>query len=319
MERRVDILAVGNLVWEVTALLPDLSSEPEIDVAGASRVAENALQVVLNGGGSAANALVAAAAQGMRCVLVGRAGDDDEGRRSLESLRQAGVDARVDLMPGRRTKRSWILKEAGTDRGTFRVEVPPRSAPAVRACDVPDDLVLGARVLHLDRVSATGLTLARRRAASGLAVTLDLHDAPRRTGGLDRLRDLLPCLAMIQVGEGAAADLSGRWGLPRDHASFAATMCQHVPRVVVTLGASGAVGCERGARPLFVPATAPRTLVDSTGAGDAFAAAVLSGMLRGEGWDRTLRGASDAGARACEALGARGRPQDCTRVATAST
>ncbi len=308
MDDAPDIVAVGNLVWETTVLLDRLPGEAELDRLGVDALVARAVEVVRDGGGSSANTLVAAAAMGLRVAFVGRGGDDDAGRLAAASLAAAGVDARVRLLPGRRTKQNFVLKEAGTDRGAFRAVIPPRVAPPLRADEVPGSLLAGAGILHLDRVSATGADLARRRAALGRPVTLDLHDAPLRPEARERLSRLWSCLAGVQLSEGAARSLAAIVaGAPgRGVPDFARGLSRRVPRVVVTRGAAGAFACEGGTEVVAIPPVAPARLIDSTGAGDAFAAAFLGACLRGACLIEAARAGAVAGSRACESLGARG-------------
>ena len=84
----------------------------------------------------------------------------------------------------------------------------PKCHSPLRADEVPGSLLAGAGILHLDRVSATGADLARRRAALGRPVTLDLHDAPLRPEARERLSRLWSCLAGVQLSEGAARSLA---------------------------------------------------------------------------------------------------------------
>jgi ribokinase len=298
----LDILAVGNLVWETTLLLDRPPREGETPADLESR----AVQIVHDGGGSEANALVAAAAMGLSVAMVGRAGDDEPGRLAAESLSCRGVDARIVRMAGRATKLNSVLVVAGGGEPTFVATVPPRVAPPARPSDVPACLLASARVLHLDRVSATGLDLAMRRARAGLAVTLDLHDAPQRPEAMARVEALLPCLSLLQVRGDAAAALGRRWGLPSDPCALAEGLARRVPAVAITLGAEGSVACEAGGTPVVVPAVTPSRLMDPTGAGDAHAAALIAGLVRGVPFRDALRDAAEAGSRACSALGARG-------------
>ena len=295
-----DLLCVDNPVWETTALLARLP--PDADTVLIAALVSAATRTVRDGGGSAHNTAVAAARLGRTAAVVGRVGDDEEGRLATAAL--AGLEAHVAVDAGRRTKRSYIFKEEGTDRGLFRVEVPLRVVLPVTPAHVPDALLRDARVLHLDRTTDTALALARRRA--GRPVSLDLHTCPGRPMAVARLDAMLPLLTVLQVSEAAALRLAELRGLPPGHGEVAAHLAALVPWVVVTRGDQGAVACATGAAPFPVPPANLARLVDSTGAGDAFAAALLDGWLDRLPLPVAVARAARAGALACGALGARG-------------
>lgn len=303
---KCDLLVACSLVRETTLLFDALPGDEAIERDGVDALRGRALKVVEDGGGSAANTAVAAAQSGLRVVAVCRGGDDPDGRFALARLAGAGVDVVPSLLAGRTTKRNVVLKEAGSDRGTFRTTVPERVAPPLAAGDVPDGLLTGARVLHLDRASEAGLAWAARRWAEGLPVSLDLHTHPWRGEARTRLDALLGLLDVVQV-RGEAAERLGAWrGWGQAAVAVAERLAGIVRWVAVTLGAQGAIACERGGRPFHVPAVPVLGgVVDSTGAGDAFAAELLRGRLAGVSIEAAVRSASGAGARSCGWAGPR--------------
>jgi sugar/nucleoside kinase (ribokinase family) len=300
-----DVLVVGNLVWEVSARVVRLP-EPDPDLVRTFRSAIPFLRRVReDGGGSAANTGVLLAQAGRTVAAVGYAGNDAAGRNALRALQRKGIDARVTLAPGRGTKRNLILVP---DEGTPRVlvHVPPRVAPPLAPGAVPAELLAGARILHLDRASAANAALAAAR--EGRPVTLDLHTDPYRTPARDRLEGLLPRLDILMISEAAARSRARRTNGPSNLDDVCAALADlGIPWVVVTRGELGAVACERG-RPAFAVAAAPvasADLVDPTGAGDAFMAALIDSRLAGRSLDEGCRLGALAGAAACRRLGAR--------------
>jgi sugar/nucleoside kinase (ribokinase family) len=333
MTQDFDLLAFGTLTWETSALVERLPPTHRVDWAGVDALLESAKRVVEGGGGSAANVAVAAARAGLRVAFAGRVGDDEAGLRCVEALRREGVDPRVQRMPGRRTKRSLLLVEATSARVQFRVDVPPLSAPPLPARDVDDDLLRGARWLHLDRVSEAAPELLRRR--GGRPASLDLHDLPRRPGSRERLAGMVPALALLQVREevlpGLCALLAGEpvpdAGAPKmgtdtdflpegrlpafeplDDAHLSRSLVglsERIPRIVVTRGDRGAFGIESGGTPFRIAPVAPENVVDTSGAGDAFAAALIGALLEGRPFVEACTRAAAAGARSCAWFGAR--------------
>jgi sugar/nucleoside kinase (ribokinase family) len=301
------LLVIANPVRETTILLDSLPCQDPGTPLDPASLIPAALAVVHGVGGSCANTAIAAARQGLRVVLAGLAGDDDEGHRALAALGHAGVECRVRLLPGRATKRSWVLKESATDRTLVHIEVPVGAVPPLQAREVPGDLLASASSLHLDRASRTASDLVRactRLGDAAPAISLDLHTHPHRPEARARLDALLPRLAWLQLSEDAAL----AWG--RTHETGPALedalnlLSSIVPRVVITRGALGALACETGGAPFSIPPIAAGPFVDSTGAGDAHAAALLVAWLRGVPFPEACRRAARAGADACRYLGA---------------
>jgi sugar/nucleoside kinase (ribokinase family) len=77
-----------------------------------------------------------------------------------------------------------------------------------------------------------------------------------------------------------------------------------VGTLVVTRGAAGAVGVENG-RSVEVPARPVEAIVDTTGAGDLFAAGFLAGRCRGRGLEESLQAGAVAAAEVISHFGAR--------------
>lgn len=317
-----DLLATGTLTWETAVLVERLPEDGRVDLAGIDAVLASARRIVEGGGGSAANVACAAARAGLRVVFAGRAGDDAAGRHCAQALEEAGVEPRLELVPGRRTKRSVLLVEASTGRVQFRVDVPPLAAPPLPSEAIPDDLLARSRWLHLDRASAAAPDLLHRRGEA--PASLDLHDLPMRPGARVRLRAILPRLSLLQVREVALPGLlallhnapDGLEGPPppespdltdRFVADALGLLSARVPRVVVTRGDRGAMAAESGGSPFVVTPVPADPLVDPSGAGDAFAATLVVDLLAGRPFPEACFRAAAAGSRACSDLGARPR------------
>jgi sugar/nucleoside kinase (ribokinase family) len=129
-----------------------------------------------------------------------------------------------------------------------------------------------------------------------MSVSVDPSSAALLSGGLPRLGDGIDLLLPNAL---EAVALSGR----EDPVAAARALAEALPEVVVTLGAEGALWTD-GSRLVRVDAD-PAEIVDSTGAGDAFAAGLLAARLRGEGPAEALRAGCALAARAIGTPGAR--------------
>ena len=298
-----EVIALGRLVWETTALFDALPTTLPARARDWADLLQTAREVRFDGGGAAANVAAALGRRGRRATFVGQVGDDPPGRTALEALAWACVDARVRVLPGRSTPRTLRLKESGTDRGTFVADRPEPTVPPLEPGEIPEDVVAGARLLVLDRASRAGLAAAQRRGPGRTA--LILQQAPRDREARDRLAGLLPLLSLVQVRGDAAGELAPWLGMPAEAGAVVEALARRAEWAVVTLGPEGAVACTRGGTPFVVDPVPPPIFLDSTGAGDAFFGRLVEGWLDGapleEACARGARAASDA----CGWLGAR--------------
>jgi ribokinase len=248
-----------------------------------------------HGGGSAANTAAWLAHAGAEPVLVGRVGDDERGRGARDELRAAGVDARLVVDPELPTGTCVVI--VGPDGE--RTMAPDAGAnDGLSDSDLPDDLLGAAAHLHVAGYAllrpgsrpAARATIARAL-EHGITVSVDPSSAallaPEFLDHADGAGLLLPNAdeARMLSGEGdperAARALATRFG-----------------EVVVTLGAHGALWTD-GRESVRAGAVPMEAAVDSTGAGDAFAAGLLTARLEGADPARAL----SAGARlAAEAV-----------------
>lgn len=231
-------------------------------------------------GGNAANAAVAMALLGCSVALATHVGDDAGGREILAALAADGVDTRfVSVDTGAITNRNFVLWH-GADR-TILVhhESYDYHWPKLRGDDVP-------RWTYLSSVGSAAGGAYYDSLADWLLRhpevhfafqpgTLQIADGIRRLGPLYRRADLLIC------NREEAAELCGTES--SEIGSLLSGLRSLGPStVVITDGPAGAWADERGLRRLAVPALPDATPpVDRTGAGDAFAATVVAGLVHG--------------------------------------
>lgn len=125
--------------------------------------------------------------------------------------------------------------------------------------------------------------------------------APLAALSPDRFTEWIPVAATLLCNAVEARVLSGL----DDPTDAASRLAARHRQVVVKCGSSGAVYAAAGSPPVAVPTTPVETL-DTTGAGDAFAAGFLSAMRSGAGSVDAVRAGHRLGARAVTVVG--GRP-----------
>jgi ribokinase len=259
---------------------------------------DTAARIAHRGGGAAANLAVWLARAGAPVQLIGRVGDDVAGRAVSEELEAAGVAAPLQVDDALGTGTCVVLVDAGGERSML----PDAGAnAALEAVPLPSGAthlhVAGYALLHPGSRPAALALLAAARAA-GLPVSVDPSSAAplaRTAGFLERLGGL----ALLLPNRAEAAVLAGT-GNPE---AAARALTAHAREVVVTLGAEGALWTD-GDAVARAPAV-PVEAVDTTGAGDAFAAGLLAARRRGAGPEEALGAGCALAAEAVARPGAR--------------
>jgi sugar/nucleoside kinase (ribokinase family) len=267
-----DLVVLGNLLVD-DVVLPD----------GRTRMGEP--------GGATLYASLGAALWGLRTGLVSIRGDGYP-PWALEALLARGVDldgVHPIAGPGLRT---WLLYEGRRRRVVHHLDGPTHEQVSPTIDHVPAAWA-SARAFHLAPMPfelQARLVPALRRSSEAL-VSLDPH-LPLTADTLPRWRTVLPFVDVLFASEDEVGDAAD------DPAGVVERMAGgRLSLIVLKRGARGGVACDLGAStPRFVewPPMAVR-VVDPTGAGDAFAAGVLAGVLRGDPLDRAMgRGAVTA-------------------------
>ncbi|MET7387809.1 ribokinase [Streptomyces sp. NPDC005529] len=253
--------------------------------------------LVVHPGGKGANQAVAAARLGARTALLARVGDDGHGRLLLDAQRAAGVDTVGVLVGGAPTGVALITVDPSGDNS---IVVSPgangRLAPEdVRAAG---SLFAASRVVsaQLEIPLETVVEVVRSLAAGSRLV---LNPSPPRPLPAEVLAACDPLIVNEHEARVIAGDDLG--DSPED---WATALLALGPRsVVITLGAAGALVAERAGARVRVPSVRVAA-VDTTGAGDAFTAALAWRLGRGESLPEAAGYAARVGAAAVTRAGA---------------
>ena len=241
-------------------------------------------------GGKGGNQAVALARLGAHVRFVSAVGADPEGAWSRARLSEAGVDVTGVATVAAPTGLAVVVVD---ETGENSIVVSPGANAHVVAPEQLDaDVVLLSLEVPLATVAAAAAT-ARRQ---GVPVVLNAAPAQPLPAAL------LGDVDVLVVNESEWAAL----GEPV------------VPAAVVTRGAAGCLVVEHG-RAWELSAVRVEAVVDTTGAGDCFAAALAWGLGRGEGLGDAARFASRAAALSVTAAGARGGLPTHDEVLTRTT
>lgn len=248
-------------------------------------------------GGQTATAMVALQRLGMRAAYAGRFGADAEGQFGLSTLKDEGVDlSHAEVIEGARNQIAFIIIDARNGERTVIWDRDERLSYS--AADAPVELAARGRVLHLDAHDPPACArMAQAARAAGALVSTDIDNI------YEGMHELLPLVDILISAKEFPHRLTG---IHDERASLVELKARYGCALVgMTLGTRGAlVYCDG----VFLESTAmqvPGGCRDTTGAGDAFHAGFLYGLLHGEEIEASLKYANATASLKCRALGAR--------------
>jgi sulfofructose kinase len=248
-------------------------------------------------GGQTASAMVGLQRLGLRTAYAGRFGADAEGQFGLAAIRAEGVNLEfAETIEGARNQVAFIIIDERSGERTVIWDRDERLA--YRVDEAPVRLAGLGRVLHLDAHDPPACArLARAARAAQTIVSADIDNI------YSGLPELLPLIDVLISSKEFPHRLTG---IHDERASLVELKARYgFPVVGMTLGARGALLYAGGVF-LDSPAYAvPGACRDTTGAGDAFHAGFLYGLLCGEELETSMRLANATAALKCRALGAR--------------
>lgn len=314
-EPKYGVVAVGNALVDALAKVDeDFITTHEMEKGAMQLLFDEAKAVELYGqmnepvqesGGSAANTMAGFASFGGRGGFIGKVADDVVGKAFSESIRGLGLEYTTQpLIVGAPTGRCMIFITPDGQRtmNTFlgaSVEFGPD--------DVDTDLITQAQVTYLegylfDKEEAKKAFIkaaeAAHRAGHRIALTLsDPFCVDRHRSDFLRLVEHHVDILFANEEEIKALFLQDNFEDAKSAIS------EHVEIAVLTRGEKGAVVLHKGEE-ISVPAV-PTTVVDTTGAGDQFAAGFLYGFTQGMSMEQAAKLGAAAAAQVISHVGAR--------------
>jgi ribokinase len=245
------------------------------------------MQQTLAPGGSAANTIYGLAKLGIKTGFIGAIGDDDEGELLLDDFQSMGVD----------TSQIKVKSEAATGsvlcltdrRGRRALYVSPGANGLLTWQDIDFQYLNQARIVHLSSFVADEQFQLQHRVLSAVSPSVKVSLSPGALyadKGWDALAPWLKRASILFVNQREMRALTGK----EFEAGARRCLEQGCGIVVVTLGKGidrgKPVACyiNDGAGEYYIEAQRGEkgTVIDTTGAGDAFATGFLYGLLRGE-------------------------------------
>ncbi len=313
---RYDVLGIGNAIVDVLARSEeDFLLKQGMRKGGMALIDEPRAQAIYDAmgpavemsGGSAANTIVGVAGLGARAAFVGKVKDDELGRTFRHDIGAAGVTfATPPASTGPSTGRCYVLV---TPDGERTMNTYLGAAQDLHPADIDAEMIAASRIVYLEGY----LWDPKNAKEAFLKAAKIAHDANRKVAltlsdafCVDRWRDEFlhlmrsRTLDLVFANE---AELHSLYQTSDFDAAVAAVRADAVVAVVTRSEKGCLVVGDDGTE--AVPAFPVERVVDTTGAGDLFAAGFLSGLARGAD-DRTCgRLGALAAAEVIQHLGAR--------------
>ena len=313
---RLDVLCIGNAIVDVIANATDDFLAAEGLVKGSMRLIdpEEAERLYSHmgpahqvSGGSAGNTAAGIAAFGGRAGFIGQVAPDQLGEFYRHDLTAAGVEFITPASDvGVPTARSMILVTPDGHRtmNTFLGAAQHLSASALDEAQIRDSQILYLEGYLWDpetpRYAMVRAIEVAREAGRKVAFTLsDTFCVDRHRDGFNQLIDG----GRVDILFANQAEIEALAGVAHLESAVAAVK-DKVEILVVTRSEHGALATRGGER-ADVSAEPIARLVDTTGAGDLFAAGFLLGTARGSSLEESLRLGAIAAAEVIQHYGAR--------------
>jgi adenosine kinase len=314
-ETKYDVLGIGNAIFDVLVRTDDAflarhgmtkGGMALIDEPRATAIYNDMGPAVEMSGGSAANTIVGVAGLGARAAFIGKVKDDQIGRLYSHDIKAANVAfATPPAASGPATGCSYILV---TPDGERTMNTWLGAAQDLTPDDIDPAEIAASRIVYLEGY----LWDPKNAKEAFLKASTIAHDAGRQVAltlsdafCVDRYRreflDLMRSRAVDLVFANAA-ELRSLYQTS-DFDAALAQLRNDVALGVVTRSENGCVVASKEGV-VAVPAF-PVEVVDTTGAGDLFAAGFLFGLVRGAGYENAGRLGALAAAEVIQHIGAR--------------
>lgn len=299
----LDIVAIGDALVDVIATADDafieqhrlpkggmqlLSTEQADDLYAAMGPAREI------SGGSAANSMASAAALGLDVAFIGQVADDQLGEIFAHDMHSLGV--KFETPPLRSPPPTGRCLIIVTPDGQRTMNTCPGASHQLRPEALDEKLIASASVLMLEgylwgpelprQALVRAVEIAR---SAGPEIAFTLSESVCLPGRREALTQMIAGggVDLLFMNDHEALQLTGE----NELGTALDLLSAKVGTLVITRGAKGALGLQDGTV-VEIAAAPVEQVVDTTGAGDLFAAGFLAGRCRG----RDLRGSLETGA-----------------------
>ncbi|NJC34668.1 sugar/nucleoside kinase (ribokinase family) [Sphingomonas jejuensis] len=314
---RYDVVAIGNAIVDVLSKADDAFIAERALNKGSMQLVfsmdeAEALYAAMGpgveiSGGSAANTVAGISALGGRTGFIGQVADDQLGHVFAHDIKAVGVDFTTEPRPGEPSTARCLILVTPDGQRTMNTYLGASQFLPEAALDL--GMIRSASILYLEgylwdpeepRAAMRAAIAASREAGLRVALTLsDVFCISRHRGDFVALIDNGD-VDILFANEAEIISLTEQ----NDLEGALAAIAPRVPLLVVTCGADGAMALKDGER-VTVKAEPIDQVVDTTGAGDLFAAGFLHGQARGLSLEQSLTAGAVCAAEVISHIGAR--------------
>ncbi|QDT88657.1 adenosine kinase [Gimesia algae] len=310
-----DVYGVGNALVDIQARVSDATLQKLGFAKGIMTLVDEEIQQKVLGeldgapisqcaGGSAANTILGVADFGGKAAYAGKVGSDMLGEFDLADMRKLGVTIEVPPAAEGQTGTCVVLITEDAQR-TMLTNLGVSATLSVE--DINEEHIKQSKYVYVEGYLFTGET--QKRAAyraielakkHGVKVAFTVSDPFLINLFRDEFQELIEGpVDLLFCNLEEARSLTGK----QDAVDCAHVIHKHVPNLALTLGGDGSILMHEG-RVIPIEGVEVKA-IDTTGAGDMYAAGILYGITNGLNWHQAGHLASHAAARIVSQLGAR--------------
>jgi sugar/nucleoside kinase (ribokinase family) len=292
------VSCIGDVMLDVVTKIDVLPSQINYG-------SDTPAKISTHGGGAAGNVAAWLTRTDARATIVGHVGNDAAGSALVSEFDSLGVRHHNLVVDEGHSGVVVVLVDPTGERTMF----PDNGANSgLHIGDLPDlegyNAVYISGYSPLDPLSLQGIKeMISKIQKAGIEIFFD----PASVGGmkevpLQEVKSWLPLMDVLLLNEEEAIYLSGA----SDIEIALDYLLEYCCTVVIKRGSHGAIGKSRGGESVAVPAL-PTTVVDTTGAGDSFAAGFISYFATKKDLTRALMAGAEVAAHCVAIVGARPR------------
>ncbi len=292
------VLCIGDVMLDVVTKIAVMPSEINYG-------SDTPAQISTHGGGAAGNVAAWLTRTDARATIVGHVGNDSAGAALVNEFDALGVRHHNLVVDNGHSGVVVVLVDPTGERTMF----PDNGANSgLKIGDLPEldgfNAVYLSGYSPLDPLSLDGI---KAMIAKIKSVGLPIYFDPASVGGMkevdiEEVKSWLPLMDVLLLNEEEAEYLTGL----SDIDAALDQLLTFSSTVVIKLGAKGAIGKSRGGDSVSVPAIATE-VIDTTGAGDSFAAGFISYFATKKDLTRALMAGAEVASHCVAIVGARPR------------
>ncbi len=261
----IDVVTVGHVLLDIRFLVNRFVGPDEEGVI---------LKETRGVGGSAANVAIGVRRLGFKSAIIAKVGFDPFGRIAVEELMKEGVDLSGLRVGFGATGFSIVIIDK---QGRIIIYGFKGSSEELTPQEVDLNIIKNSRLVHIASLRLdTSVRVAKIANELGKTVSWDPGRVLSMTG-LERLKEIIRYTDIVLANEEEVGAMTGE----NDYRVAAKILRSLGPRLVIVKRGSKGVYVDSHEGCFNMPSLKPPKIIDTTGAGDAFAAGLITAFFRG--------------------------------------